>query len=218
MSLSITVRGTAEEIYPAERAIVDVAVAIEGEDRAAVAAEAGTLLAPLTEQLGQLHDRQVVTSWSAGQVRVFSHRPTDHEGRRLAVVHVARVEITAEFADFERLSGFVDFWSGREGVEIVGLRWDVAAKNRRVYEAEVRRAAVDDAVQKAQGYANAVRRGRVVPVEFADPGMLSSQPDAPTPMYARVSADMGGGGSGIAVTPEPIVVSAAVDARFTTDT
>ena len=66
------------------------------------------------------------------------------------MVHVARVQIGAEFVDFERLSGFLDYWSGIEGVEVGGIAWDVRVKNRRSYEAEVRKAAVDDAVAKAQ--------------------------------------------------------------------
>jgi len=218
MSLLITVRGTAEETYPAERATLSVTVSIAGDDKADVARRAGEVQGPLHEQLEQLEQLGAVTRWSAGQVQVYSHRPWGPDGTRLPVEHVARLDATADFVDFARLSGFIDHWSGQEGVEISGPAWDVTPQNRRAYEAEVRRAAVDDAIHKAQAYSTAVRRGRVVAVELADPGMLGDQREGGvSPMFARMSADAAGGAA-IAVTPEPIVIASAVDARFTTET
>lgn len=212
MTLEITVRGSAEASHPAERATVSMAAAIEGSDKSKVFADAVAVQDPLTTQLKELVDRGAVTTWSSGQVRVFSHRPWDHDGKRLEMVHVARVEATAEFVDFERLSGFLDFWSGKEGVEIVGVSWDVTVKNRRSYESEVRKAAVDDAVAKAQVYANAVRRGKVVALQLSDPGMLSSQEASPmAKMMAH--ADLESGPS-LALAPSLIVIRVEVDARF----
>ena len=172
MTLDITVRGSAEERYPAERALISMAVAIEGTDKAEVFQDAVAVQEPLVSQLQELHDRGAVIAWSCDQVRVFSHRPYSPDGSRQQLHHVARIEVRSEFGDFERMSGFLDYWSGRVGVEIAHVTWDVSAKNRRGYEAEVRKAAVDDAVQKAQVFANAVRKGKVVPQQFADPGML----------------------------------------------
>jgi len=215
MTLQITVRGTAQESYPAERALLDLAVSVEGADKAEVAGKAAEVQAPLIEQLEQLKDRGAVTHWAADRVHVYSHRPYDPQGRRLPVVHVARLDVSTVFVDFDRLSGFVDHWSAHDGVEIRGPRWDVTEKNRRAYESDVRRAAVDDAVHKAQGYANAVRGGRVVPIEFADPGMLDEGGGHPPRMMAMASAEAG---PGITLTPEPIVIAIAVDARFTTST
>mgnify|MGYP003522645057 FL=1 len=192
-----------------------MAAAIEGSDKAEVFADAVALQEPLTKQLRELVDLDAVTTWSSAQVRVFSHRPWDHEGKRLALVHVARVEAVAEFVDFERLSGFLDFWSGKEGFEITGISWDVTLKNRRSYESEVRKAAVEDAIAKAQVYANSVRRGKVVALQLSDPGMLSNNPQELGPPMAKMmaSADMGGGPS-LALAPEQIVIHIEVDARF----
>ncbi len=215
MTLQITVRGSAEDKYPAERATLDLVVAVEGADKAEVGARAAQVQAPLIEQLEQLKELDAVSTWSADRVHVFSHRPYDHEGKQQALVHVARLSVTAEFVDFDRLSGFVDHWSGQDGVEIHGPQWDVTDKNRRIYEADVRRAAVDDAVHKAQGYANAVRAGRVVPVEFADPGMLDPTGARPEMRMMAMAAD-GLSGPTIAIIPEPITISVAVDARFST--
>lgn len=217
MTLDITVRGSAEQRHPAERATVWLTAAIEGSDRQRVFADAVEIQEPLSGQLKELAALQAVQTWSSDQVRVYSHRPWEADGRRGDVVHVARLQVRAEFIDFERLSGFLDYWAGVEGVEVGGVSWDVTAKNRRVYEAEVRKAAVDDAVAKAQSYADAVRRGRVIAVQLADPGMLGGPGDAPVAMMKVASADMmrGGGGPELTLTPEEIVIEVEVDARFT---
>ena len=215
MTLEITVRGSAEQHHAAERAIVSMAAAIEGAEKKRVFEDAVAIQEPLASQLKELVDLNAVTTWSSDQVRVFSHRPWGPDGRRGEMVHVARVQVIAEFVDFERLSGFLDYWSGTKGVEIGGIAWDVTAKNRRTYEAEVRKSAVDDAVAKAQSYANAVRRGKVTAEKLADPGMLSNQPEPPVPMvYKSASMDMAGGQPELDLTPEDIVIRVEVDALF----
>lgn len=215
MTLEITVRGSAESRHPAERATVSMAASIEGPDKSKVFADAVALQEPLSKQLRELVDLEAVASWSSDQVRVFSHRPWDHEGKRLDVVHLARVQVIAEFVDFERLSGFLDFWSGKDGIEVGYISWDVTVKNRRSYEADARKAAVDDAIAKAQVYANSVRRGKVVALQLSDPGMLNSNPEMPVPMgkVMMSGADMGGGPA-LALAPEQIVIHVEVDARF----
>lgn len=221
MTLDITVRGSAEQHHPAERAAVSLAVAIEGSDKQHVFSGAMAVQEPLTGQLKDLVGLQAVTSWSSDQVRVFSHRPWDGDGsgKRGATVHVARVQVRAEFTDFERLSGFLDHWSGVDGLEVGGIAWDVSAKNRRTYEAEVRKSAVDDAVSKAQSYANAVRRGKVVAVQIADPGMLAGPGDLqPSALHKVASFGLAdGSGTDLDLTPEEIVIHVEVDARFRAD-
>jgi uncharacterized protein len=219
MTLEITVRGSAERRHAAETAEVMMAAAIEGADRSTVFSDATAIQAPLSSQLRELVELGAVTTWSSDQVRVFSHRPWDEQGKRGAMVHVARVEARADFVDFERLSGFLDYWSGIEGVEIVGLSWDVTHKNRRIYEAEVRKAAVDDAVLKAQMYANALRRGKVVAEQISDPGMLAGPSDGPAPrlMSKMASADLSGGGRALDLSPEEITIHVEVDARFSAE-
>lgn len=217
MTLEITVRGSAENRYLAERAVVSMAAAIEGTDKAQVFKDAVAVQDPLSSQLRELVELQAVETWSSDQVRVFSHRPWTPDGQRGEMVHAARLQVRAEFTDFERMSGFLDYWSGTGGVEVDGIGWDVTNKNRRAYEAEIRKAAVDDAVAKAQTYANSVRRGKVVALQLADPGMLSTRPDVggPVPMaYKSASMDARGGVPELALTPEEIVIRVDVDARF----
>ncbi|MCL3817027.1 SIMPL domain-containing protein [Aeromicrobium wangtongii] len=141
-----------------------------------------------------------VQAWTGDQVRAVGH-------------HGAQVEVRAEFDDFERLNKFLDHWSGVDGVEVSGVEWDVSVASRRRYESEVRKSAVDDAVAKAQAYADAVRRGRVVPVEIADPGMLAgSAPAAPV-----LAASGGARDRRPVLVPAEIVIRAEIDARFRAD-
>ena len=108
MALEVTVRGEAERTYPAERGIVTLGATIEGTDKQQTFDRAVALQEPLTAQLRELVTRDAVTTWSSDQVRVSSYRPWVDGEQRGAPVHSASVGVTAEFVDFERLSGFVD--------------------------------------------------------------------------------------------------------------
>jgi uncharacterized protein YggE len=221
MALEVTVRGEAERTYPAERATVTLGATIEGPDKQRAFDQAVALQEPLTAQLRELASRDAVATWSSDQVRVYTYRPWIDGEQRGAPVHSASVAVTAEFVDFERLSGFVDHWSGRDGMEIHGISWDVLDRNRRGYEADVRKAAVEHAVTKAQAYSDAVRRGRVTATRLADPGMLNpSDGGAPVPLgremkVAAFAAD--GGGPSLHLAPAAILIRVEVDAHFTTD-
>lgn len=218
MTLDITVRGAAEQHHRADRAIVSLAVAIDGSDKQQVFAEAVSIQEPLTNQLKAFVELRGVANWSNDQLRVFSHRPWAGEGARGATVHVARVHVRAEFVDFERLSGFLDHWSGVDGVEIDDIGWDISDEHRRKYTTEVRKAAVSDAIATAQGYADAVRRGKVSAVQIADSGMLSgSRESSPPALYKAAAFGGDSTGPGLDLTPGDIVIRIEVDARFRAD-
>ena len=211
--VDITVRGEAEARYPAERAVVTLAAAVEAADKQQAYDQAASAQLAVTAQLTELADRNAVLDWSSDQVSVSSYRPWRDNGERGNPVHAARVAIIAEFADFDRLGGFIDYWAGRDGVEIVGIAWDVLERNRRVYEAELRKEAVDDAVNRAQTYADALRRGRVVPTRIADAG-LSNDGGGPRPYAMKMESAVADAGGGLQLTPQPVLIHIAVDAGF----
>lgn len=217
MALEITVRGSAEQRFAAERATVTLAAAIENTDKQQVYDDAVAVLEPLVLQLRELSDLEAVSTWVSDQVRVYSHRPWTSEGVRGELQHVARLQISAEFTDFERLSGFVDYWAGKDGVEIGGIDWDVSVRNRRAYESDVRKAAVDNAITKAQAYADAVRRGRVSALQIADPGMLNGSGEPPPIPFTMAAADGPDTASDLDLTPDEIVIHVEVDAHFEAD-
>ena len=211
-SLEINVRGVARQRFSPERASVTVTVAVTGPDRESVYSQATTTQQPLLDSIKVLEMDGAVTSWRSDSIRVYSHRPYDDEGRQRDPVYSTRISVGAEFIDFEKLSEFIDQWSLVDGIEVGGVSWDVAEENRRGYEADVRRAAVDDAVAKAEAYADAVGRGPVTPTQLADPDMLRDQPN---PGMARmVMAAPDGGAPSVELRAEDIVIRVAVDARF----
>ena len=81
-------------------------------------------------------------------------------------------------------------------------------------EREVAAEAVRAAVERATAYAEALGRTDVVPVEIADLGLLSQGDPVPMPRMAKMSMDAAGAAA-LDVRPEDIVVTAAVEARFT---
>ena len=129
-------------------------------------------------------------------------------------MYTTRIGVEATFVDFEKLSEFVDRWIGADDVEVSRVSWAVTEENRRAFERDLRRLAVDDAVDKAQAYADAVGRGPVVATQLADPNMLAEP--RPMPMM-RAAAPMGDTGPSIELRPEDIEIVVAVDARFAAD-
>ena len=216
MVVEIAVRGEAEARYPAERAIVTMAAVVETAIKQQSYDEATSVQQAITGQLTELADRGAVLDWSSSQVSVSSYRPWRDEGEQRNPLYVARVDIVAEFSDFDRLGGFIDYWAGREGVEISGIVWDVLERNRRMYEADVRHTAVDNAVSRAQTYADALRRGRVAATRVADPGLLDSG-GGPAPFAVRMEAATSDAAGGLQLTPQPVRIHVAVDAGFTAD-
>ena len=215
MAVKITVRGEAEARYPAERATVTMAAVVETAVKQQSYDQASAVQQAVTGQLTELADRGAVLDWSSGQVSVSSYRPwRDQEPAN--PLYVARVDIVAEFSDFDRLGGFVDYWAGRDGVEVVGIVWDVLDRNRRMYEADLRRAAVEDAVNRAQSYAEALRRGRVVATRIADPGLLDTG-GGPVPFALKMEAGAADAGGRLQLTPAPVRIHVAVDAGFAAD-
>ena len=217
MGVQITVRGVAEARHPAERALVRLEAVVEGTDRADVRDRAAALQEPLAGHLRDLAALGAVDTWSSDQVTVHGSRPWVGDRRSEEVVHTASVQLRAEFVDFERMNGFLDHWAGVAGGEVLPIEWDLGVRSRRVLEAEVRKAAVDDAVTKAQTYADAVRRGRVVALQLADPGMLDGRGDAVVVGAVTHRLDAGADRSGLALVPEDVVVRVEVDARFQAD-
>ncbi len=157
--LEIVVRGNARGRYAPERGVLDLAVHLEGPVKSAVYEAAVALHSRLTGALGELESAGAVNRWTAESVRVYSYRPYSQDGEPRDPMYNTRIRLDAEFGDFEKLSEFIDTWSGEEGVTVNAVRWDVHETSRRAHERELRREAVEDAIAKAQAYSDAVGRG-----------------------------------------------------------
>lgn len=218
MATVIAVRGTAEEHIEPELGAVAVTVGTSAPDRDTALARTTEARERLLAEVRALEGAGALDTWSAGQLRVWSHRPWNNEGKQLPLVHEASAEVEVVFTDLERLGEWVSAASVAEHLAIGGIDWRLADATRRRVQELAQRNAVADALEKARVYASALGLGTPVPVELADTGLLAAHP-APQPRGARMfamaaSADMAGGGSGAEFAPAKLVIEASVEARF----
>jgi uncharacterized protein YggE len=218
----ITVRGEHEVRVAPEEAVAHLSVRAEGRERGDVVERMSRLAAPLRDDLAARKDAGTVAEWSSQNVAVWANRPWNNEGKQLALVHYASVDVTATFIDFAALSFWVSDVSERDGVQVNGITWRLTPITRKTTEADVAAQAVKVAVERATAYAGAIDLASVTPLEIADLGLLThGEPSSPSPapMMLRASKasfamDAGGGAPAVDLQPEEIVVSAAVEARF----
>ena len=219
MPTEITVRGNFTAFQAPERGTVHATIAFEGPamepvyDRVAQDLEAVKVsVTPL-----KTGDHGPVTWWSAEQLRTWSNRPWNKDGKQLPLVHHASVAIEVKFRDFPALSRWVSqHVANTEGFRVSRIEWALTSKRRTELLRQVRTRAVEDAVIRAQQYADALGLGKIRPVAIADAGMLGGNlhPEGDVGP-ARLRAAMApGGGPDVELLPEHIEVSATVDARF----
>ena len=217
----ITVRGEHETRVTPEEGVAHLSVKAEGPERGAVVERMAALAMPLRDDLSARKDQGTVADWSSQRTTVWANRPWNNEGKQLALVHYASVEITAVFTDFASLSWWVSDVAERDGVQVDGVTWRLTPATTKAIEADVATQAVRVAVDRATAYAGAIGLSTVTPLEIADLGLLThSAPEAgaaPAPKLMRAMAmgAMDAGAPAVQFQPEDIVVSAGVEARFT---
>lgn len=218
MPTTIAVTGRAEERIPPELGAVTLSVGGSGAAREHVYGRTSAAHERLLADVRALEASGVLETWSSDQLRVWSYRPWNAEGRQLPVVHQASAEVEVVFRDLGRLGEWVGEAAGSDEFALGGIDWRLTDATRRRVQESAQRAAVADAVAKAQVYASALGLGTPVPVELADHGMLSEQPTpiAPKAMMMRAVADVGGAPP-TEFAPRELVIEASVDARFTAD-
>lgn len=207
MTLRISVRGAAEETFPAEYAVVPIDVAVEASQREEAYMKAAALQSELTAALEDLAAAGGVRTWSSDQLRAHTWRDR-HRTR-----HEARVGARAEFVMVEALEKFADAWLSREGISVGYLHWDLLPDNRRAREAEVRRAAVADAVAKAADYAEALGFATPTPLHVSDDGISERFPMPQVAAFAAkdlAEADQ----PTISLVPDQVRVAVTVLAEF----
>ena len=213
--VTIAVRGENERRLLPERATVRVTVRAEGPERSAAVEEVSRLTEPVRSSIAERRESGGVVEWTSKNMTVRAERPWNNEGRRLAPVYYANVDVTATFAAAADLSAWVSEISAWDGVEVGWVDWHLTPETSAQVEREVASAAVGVAVARAQAYASALGLSDVVPVEIADAGLISTS-SGPTPpaMKARSVAFAADAAPTMQYEPEDIVVSATVEARF----
>jgi uncharacterized protein YggE len=219
--VEITVRGAHTAFAPPERATVKLVVTHEAGDANSVYSSTVEVANGVRQSIEALHDpaNGPVTWWSSDQVQTWASRPWHKDGKRLPMVFHARVSFEVKFSDFSALSRWVTGVVEQPGASVSGIEWALTAAHRDALNAEVRAAAVTNAVQKAQAYADAIGAGKVRVLAVADAGMLGEglHPTSGAPAsFQRMSAAAGGGGGDVEFAPQDISITAEVDARCIT--
>jgi uncharacterized protein YggE len=213
MATEITVRGSFSAFRAAERGTVHASVSYEGPEMESVYANVASDLAELKGSIVALKKKGAVGSWSADQLRTWSTRPWNEEGKQLPLVHHAAVGVEVKFRDFAALSRWVgEQDAALEGFRVSRVEWALTAKQQKKLLVDVRARAVRDALGRAQQYADALGLGAVAPVAIADAGMLNTSPADGYPAQRMMAAP--GAGPDVELVPKRIEVSATVDARF----
>lgn len=215
----ITVRGCYATSRSPERATVLATISYEGPAMEPVYERVARDLESLKTSIAPMVDSGgAVTSWSVDQLRTWSDRPRTNDGSWLPLVHHVSVGMKVEFGDFTALSAWVGGQvAATEGFRVSVIEWTLTAEHRDELLHEVRKRAVQDAVTRAQQYADALGLGTVRPVAVADAGMLadtSGAPGAPGVPRLRAAAAFAGSAPDVELIPRDIEVSVDVDARF----
>jgi uncharacterized protein len=220
MSTEITVRGSFSEFQPPERGTVHASIAYEGPAMEPVYDRVARDLEAVNTSVTRLKsgDQGAVTWWSAEQLRTWSNRPWNKDGKQLPLVHHASVGVQVKFRDFTALSRWVaEHVANTDGFSISRVEWALTSKRRNDLTQEVQTRAVRDAAARAQHYADALGLGKVKPIAIADAGMLGTgvQPGGGHGAdFLHATPMASGGGPDVELVPEDIEVSATVDARF----
>nr|WP_201469566.1 SIMPL domain-containing protein [Microbacterium hydrocarbonoxydans] len=217
--VTVTVRGEHEARLAPERATIRVSVRADGADRAEVVDRVMHLTEPVRESITARRETGAVVDWSSKRLSVRAERPWSSEGKRLAPVYYASIDLTATFAEASELSLWVSDISAWDGVEVGWVNWHLTSATSSRVEREVAAEAVGVAVTRARAYATALGLGTVVPVEIADVGLITPapvQPFAGVPKMrgAMMQESQDTGGPSMDYEPDEIVISATVEARF----
>lgn len=218
MPTEITVRGSFSAFQSPERGTVHASIGYEGPEMQAVYDRVARDLETVKESVIQLEgDGQgAVTWWSAQQLRTWSTRPWNQDGKRLPLVHHATVSVEVKFRDFVAPSQWVgEHVSTTDGFNLSRVEWALTEKRRDELVEDVRTKAVQDAATRAQLYADALGLGAVSPVALADAGMLGTHAlNEGGGGFLRAAPASARGGPDVELVPEDVRISATVDGRF----
>lgn len=114
--LEIVVRGNARDSYTPERALLSLSAGFSGPNRETVYTDAVGVQRRIVDSLTALDEQGAVSTWHSESVHVWSYRPVDNEGNPREPLYTTRIQIHAEFVDFDELNAFIDAWAaGRRG-------------------------------------------------------------------------------------------------------
>ncbi|MFF5293877.1 SIMPL domain-containing protein [Paractinoplanes globisporus] len=205
MQPTITVRGEATREVPPELAVFSVSVSSRGRDKESVVAR----LAERSDELRAALDSYgaAIERRETGHVQVY---PDFKGGSTRPSAYVGTIETTVTVADFGALGEMLPSLASMDQVSIFGPWWQL--RRGSTAGAEVRRAAIADALDRAREYAAAVdaRIDRLVEIsdEVAGAGGI-------VPIAARGFAAQSESAPVLQLDPQRQTVQASVLVRVT---
>ena len=214
-TVEITVVGQGSATFAPERCTIALTVRSDGRSAEAAAEPAHRLVDELSRLIDPLYNpaHGPIDSWALDQVRHSRHRPSNHEGEQLPYVYQAVATIIVEFGQIDVIDAFVYAVSALDGVEVGHFEWGLATDSQAAKIREVRTLAVQDAVEKADIYAQSVGRSAITAMSIADPGLLGVGPTQSG--YVASARTFAGAEDGFELRPQDITLRAEVHARFT---
>jgi uncharacterized protein len=209
----VAVRGEAYLEVDPEIARIGVTVAARGKDRRAA-------LDDLTRRNAAVLDLvksygEAVEHLETGHFSLTPELTARGRGERVRSYH-GTVRLTAELADFTALGELTTRLADLELTRVDGPWW--ALRPGSPVHGRARRQAVQEAVQRAREYAEALGTSLAALVELADTGMENTESRGRAPGRMRALAAPAGAGEAAApldLEPQRQHVRAQVEARFT---
>lgn len=168
-------------------------------------------LSPKTEE-GLPSPTAPVTIFSMTGLRTSTWIPKDRDGNPLAAVHEAVTTFTITFRDFSKLAEVTSAVFTKPSVSIDGTDWRLTDQMREQAGTETRKAALRDAIKKADEYAD-VPGVEVVASEITDHGSTAGGRTKQT--ARKPGREMSRGGvEGLTIEPEEVEVYHRVEVKF----
>ena len=228
LPLEIDVRGTAEITREPERAVLSIGISSEGAVQDVVAQQVSSTcnqlqqsfdkLAPKTST-GEATPEAPIATVSTNFLRSWSYIPYDTKGKALQRVYGASSSFEVVFRDFETLGNIASELFLMPYVTINHIEWCLTDPSLHALGAESRKLAMQDAIAKANDYANFVGR-KIVPVKITDQGVsnggLNMQLDTfqAAESYRRSGRAGHSAPNGMSLTPEKVVLTGSIHVKF----
>ncbi|ACQ78755.1 protein of unknown function DUF541 [Beutenbergia cavernae DSM 12333] len=217
---TIAVSGSTVQHHPAERGTVRLAITFTGDRRDHVFRAAEKLHGSVVAQAKEHVAAGAATWWGSDRVVAWSYdewvKPKPHQDGVKVRRFRASAAVRVKFADFAALGAWVSDVGVLEGIQVQGIEWALTEKRRDAVVAQVRTAAAQDAVTRAQAYADALGLGPVRLLAVYEDGLrphVSAGAPGPVAFGARAMAADAGGGA-FELRPDDIDVHAELTADF----
>lgn len=221
MSLTIAVTGQAEEEREAELAQVTVSVNLEDKNRTELVTRTEALHNTVLDRLTALSEAKALLEWSAERVYFSKYDRYIKDSEVAEVHHVARSSMTAVFDDFDQLAKFLGEMAQDDGLTVSGVSWKLTPDTEKEIMKRVRIASVQDGLEKAAAYADALGVGTPELVAVYEPGLRpgisgDSGRGYGAPMMARAAMmeSDSAGSPEFTLKPGKIRLSAEITADF----